>query len=74
MSAENIAELKAMISEHLNNCEPITMPTICKMKETSKGRSEIEQKILKRIMETGQSVGQVIFDIEREFNPNFIED
>lgn len=69
-----LKELKQLIHAHLNECDFILTPTICEMKDTDKGKAELEEKILKRILERGITVGQAVNEIEREYNPNLIND
>lgn len=69
-----LKELKQLIHAHLNECDNILTPTICEMKETEKGKKELEQRILEVIIKRGLTVGQAVNEIEREYNPNLIND
>lgn len=69
-----IAELQALINSYLNECDTILTPTICQMKATPEGRKQIEESIISRIVQKGITVGQAINEIEREYNPNLIND
>ena len=71
---EKLKELKQLIHSHLQQCDKILTPTICEMKDTPSGKSELEEMILSRILERGITVGQAINEIEKEYNPNLIND
>lgn len=71
---EKLKELKDLIHSHLNACDKILTPTICEMKDTPEGKASLEEMILKRILERGITVGQAINEIEKEYNPNLIND
>jgi hypothetical protein len=72
--SEKLKELKQLIHSHLESCDKILTPTICEMKDSKEGKSELEEKVLKRILERGITVGQAINEIEREYNSNMIND
>lgn len=68
-----LSELRNLIQAHLNNCDPITTPTVCEMKATMEGSKQLEDDILARCASRGLSVGQAVLEIEREYNPNWTE-
>lgn len=74
MDPAKLEELKQLISAHLNECDYTYTPTICQMKDTPKGKEQLEEKILSLILAKGCSVGQAVNEIEKEFNPNLIND
>lgn len=67
-------ELKTLIHSHLNNCDAILHPEICKMKATPEGFAQLEKEILERCVDSGKTVGQVMNEIEKEYNPNLADD
>ena len=62
------ARLKAMIKENLHNCNTITTPTVCSLKNTPEGFASLEKEIFDRRAASGKTVGQVILEIEKEYS------
>ena len=66
-----LAELRQLIQSHLNNCDPITTPTVCEMKATMEGSKQLEDDIVARCAARGISVGQAVLEIEHEYSNNW---
>ena len=71
---KELAELDQLIDMHLNQCDYTYTPTVCQMKDTPEGKAQVKKNILQRILDKGISVGQAVGEIEKEFNPNLIND
>lgn len=67
----DLTELSQLIRAHLNNCDPITTPTVCEMKATMEGAKQLEDDILSRCAQRGLSVGEAVLEIEHEYNSNW---
>lgn len=70
MSTTPAQQLKQLITQRISGCNNLLHPTICGLTATASGRKKIEEEIFTRCIETGKSVGQVINEIEYEYNPN----
>lgn len=73
---ENLLEqLKDMIKSELDECDPSITPYVCS-RNTPENYKNLEKSILDRVLKADgeTSVSQAIDDIEREFNPNSLND
>ncbi len=78
MSEENkseiIEELKEMIKLELDVCDPEVTPYVCSV-NTPENYKNLEKSILDRVLNSEDTtIAGAIEDIEREFNPNRIND
>lgn len=67
---DKLAELRRLIKIELEMCDSSNVPTVCQMKNTPEGYKKIEQLIINSVMKTGDSIGEAILRIEKEYNPN----
>lgn len=74
MENKKLNELKALIRNHLNECDNVNLPTICEMKSTKEGYEKLEQNVINRIGEQGLTLGQALIQIEKEYNINTLND
>jgi len=70
---ELLAELRTMIEIQLELCEPEDTPVVCRMKQDGEGKEKLAKLIIKEVTENGLTVSQAIIEIERQFNPNMLE-
>lgn len=67
-SNDKIKELRSLIKAQLEMCDHANTPTVCKMKSTTEGYNSVEEMIIRRVAEQGDTIGQAIIEIEKEFN------
>ena len=65
---QKIAELRRLIKTQLDMCDHANTPTVCKMIATDDGYKKVEEMIIRRVAEQGDTIGQAIVEIEKEFN------
>jgi len=70
-----LQELKDMIKLELDECEPHVTPWVC-AHNTPENYKNLERSILDRVLKSNgnTSVSTAIDDIEREYNPNMLND
>lgn len=70
MANENdqIKELKQLINGELKDCNRFLWPKVCEMQSTDKGRSKLEDMIIRYVAEEGMQIGSAIALIEQELS------
>mgnify|MGYP006908210799 CR=1 FL=1 len=63
-----LTKLKELIKAELELCDASTTPWVCKTKENNYGK--VENLIVDRVVNNGDSINSAIIDIEREYNLN----
>lgn len=71
---EKIEELKDLIRTSLELCDPYETPIVCRMKEDGNSYKKLEESIIDRVVKGGHSISEAILQIEKENNPNIIQD
>ncbi len=72
--SDALKQLKDVITIMLDDCDPFTYPHVCNMAGNQETRPELEEMIINMAKKTGDSVGAIIHQIERAYNPNMMED
>jgi len=72
--SDALKQLKDVIAIMLDDCDPYTYPHVCNMASNPETRPELEEMIINMAKKTGDSVGAIIHQIERAYNPNMMED
>lgn len=67
---QKLAELRRLIKIELDMCDGSNVPTVCQMKDTPEGYAKIEQLIIASVMKGGDTIGEAILRVEKEYNPN----
>lgn len=67
-------EVLALIRGQLEYCDIETTPMLCKMLMIEGNRPRLERAILEYIKEEGHSIAEAILQVERDHNPNIIDD
>jgi hypothetical protein len=70
---QKIEELRELIRASLDLCDPYATPAICLMKASGDGYKKLEENIVNRVVK-GSSISNAILQIEKENNPNIIQD
>lgn len=63
-----IDEIKKLINEELKDCNRFLWPKTCEMQSTEKGRTKLEEMIIRYVAEEGMSIGSAIALIEQELS------
>jgi hypothetical protein len=71
---KQIKELKELLAIELDSCDRLSWPYICNMKSNKKGYESIEKMVIQMCEQSGCSIGTALDRIERDFNPNKMED
>lgn len=74
ITKENLDKLKDLIAVNLDDCSQFDYPHVCNMASNAETRPVIEDKILAICKASGVSVQEAILQVERAYNPNFMED
>ena len=72
--SEALNQLKDVIAIMLDECDKYDYPHVCNMAGNPNTRPELEEMIINMVKKTGDSVGAIIDQIERAYNPNMMED
>lgn len=67
----DLKELKTLIRTELDLCDEEATPLVCKMAKTD--YTKTEKYIIEKVT-NGKSINSSITEIEREYNPNFVND
>lgn len=70
---ELIATLKSQAATMLDQCDPMATPTVCKMLNVPGNRELLIDSIV-RLNKLGYDSDEAIAMLEREYNPNMIND
>lgn len=71
---EKIKELKDLIRTSLDLCDEYQTPKVCQMKADGDSYKLLEENIIDRVVKGGHSISDAILQIEKENNPNIIQD
>jgi hypothetical protein len=74
MGQDKIERLKELIAIELDSCSKEDWPYICNISSTPDGKKMIVQKVIEQCTASGISVDKALARIEREYNPNLMED
>jgi hypothetical protein len=70
-----IVGIKRTIKEYLDSfCDDKSTPYLCKLKETAKGRKEIEDFVIKAFFNTDMGISDALVEKENMLNPNYLTD
>ena len=67
-------EVITLIRGQLEYCDIETTPMLCKMLMIQGNRPRLERAILEYIKEDGLTIAEAILQVERDHNPNMIDD
>jgi hypothetical protein len=66
---DKLTELKKQIEQQLDLCDSTDTPAVCAMKETNKGKNDLVNLIVKKVLYSDNpSIADAIVDIENEFS------
>lgn len=68
--SNQIEMLRKLIREELKECNNKLWPKVCEMQSTEKGKSKLEEMIIRNVAEEGMSIGSAIALIEQELAHN----
>lgn len=72
--SDKLEQLKDQIRQQLNLCDSTDTPTVCSMKSSESGYSNLEKLILQKVLYGDSiSIADAIVDIENEFDRNAAE-
>ena len=74
MSNPKEEQVKALIRAQLEYCDMETTPKLCELLSYPENRPKLERQILDYIKEDGLSIAEAILQVERDHNPNMIDD
>ncbi len=63
-----IEELKSLINDELKECNRFLWPKVCEMQSTDKGKTKLDEMIIRYVAEEGMSIGSAIALIEQELS------
>lgn len=63
-----IEELKTLINDELKECSRFLWPKVCEMQSTEKGKTKLDEMIIRYVAEEGMSIGSAIALIEQELS------
>lgn len=63
-----IEELKSLINDELKECNRFLWPKVCEMQSTDKGKSKLEEMVIRYVAEEGMNIGSAIALIEQELS------
>ena len=69
-----IQETKDLLAQFLKYCNEERTPYVYKLKSTPEGYKKVEDFVLRVCFGSGQKVSDVIMKLERQLDPNYIDD
>jgi hypothetical protein len=63
-----IEELKSLINDELKECNRFLWPKVCEMQSTDKGKTKLEEMVIRYVAEEGMNIGSAIALIEQELS------
>lgn len=67
-------QVKALIRAQLEYCDVETTPKLCELLMFPENRPKLERQILDYIKEDGLTIAEAILQVERDYNPNLMND
>ena len=74
MSNPKEEHVKTLIKAQLEYCDVATTPRLCELLSYPDNRPKLERQILDYIREDGLTIAEAILQVERDYNPNLMND
>ena len=71
---QKLAKLRTLVKAELNLCDSTRTPYICAIHSDMEQSGVLETNIVDMVQKYGLTIGQCISRLEREYNPNLIND
>lgn len=70
-----IIGIKRTIKEYLDSfCDENSTPYLCELKQTTEGRKEIEDFVIRAFFNTDMGISDALVEKENMLNPNYLTD
>ena len=66
--------LRNSIEQQLQYCDPETTPKLCELLTVEENRDNIKDDVVHYVKKDGLSIAQAIVQVERDYNPNLMND
>ena len=67
-------QVKVLIRAQLEYCDVETTPKLCELHHYPENRDKIERAVLAYVREEGLTIAEAIIQLERDYNPNLMND